>query len=113
MPSDPLLHAKFFVCLLTARFRGQLKILRHKEHSVGHPESQAHKMEHKNLIGMLAGYYLSRFDKDAYRRFPGDSQSAVHKYLAEQIGVRVSSVKLWRDEFDPIHANSRQGWHKR
>ena len=70
-------------------------------------------MEHKNLIGMLVGYYLSRFDKDAYRRFSVGSQSAVHKYLADRIGVRVSSVKLWRDEFDPIHANSRQGWHKR
>ena len=70
-------------------------------------------MEHKNLIGMLAGYYLSCFDKDAYRRFPGGSQAAVHKYLADSIGVTASSVKLWRDEFDPIHANSRQGWHKR
>ncbi len=80
---------------------------------MGDAETQAQEMEHKNLIGMLAGYYLSRFDKDAYRRFPGSSQSAVHKYLADRIGVRVSSVKLWRDEFDPIHTNSRQGWHKR
>lgn len=70
-------------------------------------------MERKNLIGMLAGYYLSRFDKIAYGRFSGNSQSTVHKYLAERVGVPASSVKLWRDEFDPIHANSRQGWHKR
>ncbi|MEZ6043933.1 MAG: DUF3883 domain-containing protein [Planctomycetaceae bacterium] len=70
-------------------------------------------MERKNLVGMLAGYYLSRFDKVAYGRFSGQSHSAVHKYLAERIGVPASSVKLWRDEFDPIHANSRQGWHKR
>ena len=70
-------------------------------------------MERKNLIGMLAGYYLSRFDKIAYGRFSGNSQSIVHRYLADRIGVPASSVKLWRDEFDPIHANSRQGWHKR
>ena len=76
---------------------------------MGHAETQAQQMEHKNLIGMFAGYYLSCFDKDAYRRFPGGSQAAVHKYLADSIGVTASSVKLWRDEFDPIHANSRQG----
>jgi hypothetical protein len=70
-------------------------------------------METKNLIGMLAGYYLSRFDSVAYKRFPRTSQAEVHTYLADRIGVPASSVKLWRDEFDPIHPNSRKGWHKR
>jgi hypothetical protein len=70
-------------------------------------------METKNLIGMLAGYYLSRFDEIAYRRFPCNTQADVHKYLADRIGVPASSVKLWRDEFDPIHPNSRKGWHNR
>jgi hypothetical protein len=70
-------------------------------------------MENKNLIGMLAGYFLSRFDEVAYRRFPRTTQAEVHDYLAERIGVPASSVKLWRDEFDPIHPNSRKGWHKR
>jgi hypothetical protein len=70
-------------------------------------------MEAKNLIGMLAGYYLSRFDDVAYRRFPRNSQAEVHTDLADRIGVPASSVKLWRDEFDPIHPNSRKGWHKR
>lgn len=70
-------------------------------------------METKNLIGMLAGYYLSRFDDVAYQRFPRESQAEVHTYLANRIDVPASSVKLWRDEFDPIHPNSRKGWHKR
>ena len=70
-------------------------------------------MENKNLIGMLAGYFLSRFDDVAYRRFPRKTQADVHVYLADRIGVPASSVKLWRDEFDPIHPNSRKGWHKR
>ena len=70
-------------------------------------------METKNLIGMLAGYYLSRIDEAAYQRFPGSTQADVHDYLADIIGVPASSVKLWRDEFDPIHPNSRKGWHRR
>ena len=70
-------------------------------------------MENKNLIGMLAGYFLSRFDDVAYRRFPRTTQAEVHDYLAERIGAPASSIKLWRDEFDPIHPNSRKGWHKR
>lgn len=83
------------------------------KHSSHNAETREYEMEQKNLIGMLAGYYLSRFDNLAYGRFSGSSQSVVHKYLADRIGARASSVKLWRDEFDPIHANSRQGWHKR
>ena len=74
---------------------------------------QSSVMENKNLIGMLAGYYLSRFDEIAYKRFPFSTQSEVHSFLAERIGVPASSLKLWRDEFDPIHPNSRKGWHKR
>jgi hypothetical protein len=70
-------------------------------------------METKNLIGMLAGYYLSRFDDVAYKRFPFPTQAEVHSFLAGRIGVPASSLKLWRDEFDPIHSNARQGWHKR
>jgi hypothetical protein len=70
-------------------------------------------MENKNLIGMLAGYYLSRFDEIAYKRFPFLTQAEVHSFLAGRIGVPASSLKLWRDEFDPIHSNGRQGWHKR
>lgn len=70
-------------------------------------------MENKNLIGMLAGYYLSRFDEIAYKRFPFPTQAEVHSFLAERIGMPASSLKLWRDEFDPIHSNARQGWHKR
>ena len=70
-------------------------------------------MKNNNLIGMLAGYYLSRFDDIAYKRFPFTTQAEVHSFLAERIGVPASSLKLWRDEFDPIHSNSRKGWHKR
>jgi hypothetical protein len=70
-------------------------------------------MERKNLVGMLAGYYLSRFNEIAYHRFSFSSQADVHNYLANKIGVPSTSVKLWRDEFDPIHENPRKGWHMR
>lgn len=70
-------------------------------------------MERQNVFGMICGYYLSRFDEDAYARFGHNTQSATHGALAESLGVPAGSIKNWRDEFDPVHDNPRQGWYKR
>ncbi len=70
-------------------------------------------MERRNVLGMICGYYLSRFDQDAYARFGGDSQSATHKAIAGPLSVPAESIKNRRDEFDPVHDNPRQGWHTR
>lgn len=70
-------------------------------------------MEHKNVLGMICGYYLSRFDKDAYGRLGYETQTAAHKALSDSLSVPPDSIKNWRDEFDPVHDNPRQGWHKR
>lgn len=65
------------------------------------------------MLGMICGYYLSRFDQHAYARLGHETQSATHKSLAQSLGVPSDSIKNWRDEFDPVHDNPRQGWHKR
>ena len=70
-------------------------------------------MERQNVLGMICGYYLSRFDQQAYARLGDGTQSATHKALAETLSVPADSIKNWRDEFDPVHDNARQGWHKR
>ncbi len=70
-------------------------------------------MERYNVLGMICGYYLSRFDEHAYARFGHATQSATHKALADAFGIPSRSIQNWRDEFDPVHDNLRQGWHKR
>ena len=70
-------------------------------------------MKDKTLYGMVAGYYLSRFDTRAYERLELGSIGNTHIALGEKLGVAANSIKNYRDEFDPIHKNSRQGWHGR
>lgn len=70
-------------------------------------------MEPKNILGMVCGYYLSRFDQRAYDRLGYRSQQAAHEALGKALEVPTESIKNWRDEFDPVHENTRQGWHKR
>jgi hypothetical protein len=70
-------------------------------------------VEPKNILGMACGYYLSRFDLRAYDRLGFGSQQATHEALGRALDVPPKSIKNWRDEFDPVHENARQGWHKR
>jgi hypothetical protein len=41
------------------------------------------------------------------------TQSRTHDALGEALDVPPKSIQNWRDEFDPVHPNNRQGWHKR
>lgn len=70
-------------------------------------------MERNRVIGMVAGYYLSRLDSEAYRRLAMGNKEQTHRAIGKALRVPHESVRNWRDEFDPIHENSRQGWHKR
>lgn len=70
-------------------------------------------MKPNHVIGMIFGYYLSRFDKVAYRRLGFSINKEAHRALGKKLGVPTKSIENWRDEFDPVHDNPRQGWHKR
>lgn len=70
-------------------------------------------MEKKHILGMVCGYYLSRFDEKAYGHFGHPSQQATHEALGDILGVSAESIRNWRDEFDPVHDNGRLGWHRR
>ena len=62
---------------------------------------------------MICGYYLSRFDTEAYAHLGFSTRQTTHKVLSAALGVSATSIKNWRDEFDPVHDNPRKGWHKR
>ena len=70
-------------------------------------------MERQNILGMICGYYLSRFDQQAYTHLGYGNQGETHRILGRLLAVPPDSIKNWRDEFDPVHDNPRQGWHKR
>jgi hypothetical protein len=70
-------------------------------------------MDFNHVLGMICGYYLSRFDQQAYAHLGYATQQATHQALGAALNVPPESIKNWRDEFDPVHDNARKGWHRR
>lgn len=63
---------------------------------------------------MLAGLFLSKFDKVGLEKLGFKTWNEAYNTLAFSIGGRPLSVKGYRDEFDPMFPdNPRKGWHKR
>lgn len=70
-------------------------------------------MEQNSVLGMVCGYYLSRFDNRAYGNLGFSTQQKTHEVLGEILDVPPASIQNWRDEFDPVHDNPRTGWSGR
>ena len=62
---------------------------------------------------ILAGLYLSKFDAEGLKFLGFDNFTEAFNVIGLGLGVQPASVKNYRDEFDPLFPNERQGWHKR
>lgn len=62
---------------------------------------------------VLAGLFLSRFDKEGLRALGFSSFTEAFNAIGFALGARPASIKNYRDEFDPIYSSKRKGWHKR
>lgn len=62
---------------------------------------------------IIVAYAMSRFDAVFLRRFRYRSWRAAFEATGKVLGVPPASMKNLRDEFDPVHPNTRRGWHKR
>jgi len=62
---------------------------------------------------ILAGLYLSKFDTEGLTFLGFGSFTEAYNVIGYAIGARPTSVKNYRDEFDPLFPNARKGWHKR
>lgn len=70
----------------------------------------------RNLIevgAIIVAYAMSRLDDQFLKSFSYKSWRDAFLDAGTRLGVRPASMKNLRDEFDPIHPNSRLGWHKR
>jgi len=70
-------------------------------------------MERNRILGLVCGYYLSRFDELAYQHLGYGNKTETHVALGQALDVPPKTIQNWRDEFDPIHDNPRAGWHQR
>jgi hypothetical protein len=62
---------------------------------------------------ILAGLFLSRFDSAGLAKLGFESFVEAFNVIGYALGAKPASVKNYRDEFDPLFPNARQGWHKR
>src|SRR6266446_3754439 len=62
---------------------------------------------------ILAGLYLSKYDSLGLKKLGFESFREAFNVIGYGLGSRPNSIKNYRDEFDPLFKNKRQGWHKR
>lgn len=62
---------------------------------------------------MLAGMFLSRFSDAGLNALGFSTWHEAYNSLALSVGGKPSSLKLYRQEFDPYFPNGRKGWCKR
>lgn len=75
------------------------------------------KMSETNRKEMLAGLFLSKFNtkdsKAGLKRLGYATLKEAYKGLAELVGGNPLSVRNYRDEFDPVFPNGRNGYNMR
>ena len=69
-------------------------------------------MEFNRKLALFVSYYLARFNVLAYSNLGFGNQYQTHKAIGEILSVKASTVKNWRDEFDPLFKH-RAGWYQR
>ncbi|KYG27727.1 DUF3883 domain-containing protein [Alkalihalobacillus trypoxylicola] len=70
-------------------------------------------MENNHKLALIISYYLSRFDKTALINLNYDTNTQAFQEIGETLKVKPNTIKNMRDEFDPLHPNSRKGWYQR
>lgn len=68
-------------------------------------------MEFNNTLCLYVSYYLSRFDREAYKNLGYKSMLDAHKSIGKILKVNPNTVQNMRDEFDPLHGH-RKGWYQ-
>jgi len=69
-------------------------------------------MEEKNCLALYLAYYLARFNDVAYKNLGYKYKTKAHSELAAKLGVKPTTLKNMRDEFDPVFGH-RVGWYQR
>src|SRR5438552_358595 len=62
---------------------------------------------------IVVGYAMSRLDKRYLAARECSTWRDAYSQAASALSESPASFKNLRDEFDPVHANPRAGWHHR
>lgn len=75
--------------------------------------AEKHRQRLLDTSALVVGYAMSRLDKLYLRAFNHRTWRSALDEASQNLGVPSASIKNLRDEFDPLHANQRRGWHRR
>jgi len=70
-------------------------------------------MKTENELALIIAFYISKFDRQGIENLGYTTFNAAYKDIERKLGVKATSLKNRRDEFDPIHENERVGWYQR
>ncbi|HPS20404.1 MAG TPA: DUF3883 domain-containing protein [Candidatus Omnitrophota bacterium] len=70
-------------------------------------------MKKENELALVVAYYLSKYDRDGLKKLGYLTFNDAYRDIESKMGVKATSIKNRRDEFDPIHNNERVGWYQR
>lgn len=70
------------------------------------------KMNNNNILGLYIAFYLAKFNEKAYASLGFKNQTETHKAIGAILNIKPSTIRNWRDEFDPLFGY-RDGWHQR
>lgn len=62
---------------------------------------------------IITGLYLSKYSEVGLKELGFSSFQEAFNILGYSLSSKPSSIKNYRDEFDPLFPNNRKGWHKR
>lgn len=62
---------------------------------------------------MICGLFLSKFNENGYRKLGFENWTEFYNTVGLLIDVKATSIKNYRDEFDPFFENNRIGYNKR
>jgi hypothetical protein len=62
---------------------------------------------------ILTGLYFSKYDSVGLKKLGFGNFTEAFNAIGFALGAKPSTIKNYRDEFDPLFPNMRQGWHKR
>src|SRR5690554_2265762 len=62
---------------------------------------------------ILTGLYLSKYNEKGLSELGFNTFQEAFNILGYSLQNKPSSIKNYRDEFDPLYPNKRKGWHKR
>lgn len=70
-------------------------------------------MDENSVKGMIVSYFLSREGQFAYDYLGYGTQKATHIAIGEILGLKDTTVKNTRDQFDSVTGSHRVGWYQR